>query len=216
MILTLEGQTLGGLGMIDAPITYALLALNIVISGYAFYVDKGLIERYSLHVGSILRNKEYYRLISSGFLHADPFHILFNMLTLFYFGPNIEAAIGSFGFGIVYFGSLIISGAIAVYVKRHSWNYSAIGASGAVTGIVFSFCLFWPTAKLYLFFIPVGIPAFIFAVIYTVYSMYAMNDRQAGGRIAHEAHLGGALGGVILTIFLQPQAAVRFLGQLGM
>ncbi|MGH1349511.1 MAG: rhomboid family intramembrane serine protease [Methyloligellaceae bacterium] len=178
--------------MTDAPLTYALLVMNIIVSGYAFYMDRGLIERYSLHVGAVLRNKEYYRLITSGFLHGHPFHLLFNILTLYYFGSNIEAAIGSSGFGIVYLGSLIISGAVAVYIKRYNWNYSAIGASGAITGIVFSFCLFWPTAKLYLLFIPVGIPAIIFAAIYTAYSMYAMNDRQTGGGIAHEAHPGGS------------------------
>ncbi len=207
---------MGELGTIDAPLTYALLALNVVISGYVLYFDQNLVGRYALHVGSILRDKEYHRLISSGFLHADPMHLLFNMFTLYAFGPNIEMAIGTFGFGIVYFGSLIISGSIATYIQRSNWNYSAIGASGAVTGVVFSFCLFWPTAKLYLFLIPVGIPAIIFAVIYTAYSMYAMNERQSGGGIAHEAHLGGALAGVLLTVLLQPQAGLNFLGQLGL
>ena len=196
-----------------APVTYTLIILNLLISGYAFFVNQNLINNYALHVGSILHNKQYYRGISCGFLHADPFHFLFNMFTLFSFGRIIEAKIlGSVNFALLYMGSMFISHAIAVYANRKNMNYSAIGASGAVSGIVFSFCLFAPFAPLRILFIPIDIPALVFALLYTAYSMYAMGNMQ--DRIAHEAHLGGALGGIIITILLKPVALEIFMRQI--
>lgn len=202
------------LDLMHAPVTYALLILNLIISGYAFFVDQGIIHRYMLHVRAVVEFRQYYRIISCGFLHANPFHFLFNMITLFFFGRPIEKTIGSFKFFILYAGALVVAHLIALYVKRKDPEYAAIGASGAISGVVFSFCLFAPFSPIYVFFIPIGIPAILFAVIYMLYSIYAMDNTEIGGRVAHEAHLGGALGGVLLTIFLEPRALDSFLIQL--
>ncbi|MEL7544174.1 MAG: rhomboid family intramembrane serine protease [Pseudomonadota bacterium] len=195
------------------PITYAIIFANVLISGYAFFVDSGLINRWSLQVGSILRGGEWHRVVTSGFLHADPTHFLFNMATLFFFGPTMEATLGSFGFLVLYFGSELAANGISLWVKRTSLHYSSIGASGAVSGVVFGFCLLAPLAELAIFFAPVGVPAFLYAGLYLAYSIYATGTSSDG--IAHEAHLGGALGGIVLTALMVPGAVQMFLSSFG-
>ncbi|MEL6747317.1 MAG: rhomboid family intramembrane serine protease [Pseudomonadota bacterium] len=194
-----------------APVTYGILVLNLIISGYAFFVDDRVVPRFALTVGPILRAREYDRLVMHGFLHVDPLHFLANMITLFFFGRFVEVAVlGSMGFLCLYMGALLIAAAVSVWVKRGNLLYSAIGASGAVSGVLFAFCLVAPFQEIYIFPIPFGIPAIIYAGLYIAYSSFA----AAGGvrdRIAHEAHLGGALGGLALTIMLEPRALAVFL-----
>ncbi len=201
------------LDVASAPVTYALLVLNLLISGYALIANYSILNDYSLNVHNTLKNKEYYRVISCGFFHTDPFHFAFNMITLYSFGIIMEKVfLGSFNFLLVYMGSMIISHLITLFAHRFNSDYTAVGASGAISGILFSFCLFAPFHPLYILFIPIGIPAIIFALIYVAYSMYAMDNMN--DRIAHEAHLGGAFGGVLLTILLKPIALSIFYGQI--
>lgn len=197
--------------ILQVPMTYIVIFLNTVVSGHAFYLDRSAIDRGSFHVGRILRHGEYHRMLTSGFLHADLMHFLFNMLTLYFFGPYMELQLGSVGFLVLYFGAMIAANLLTLYLQRRNLAYSAIGASGAVSGIVFAFCLFEPLAGIYVFFIPVAIPAVIYAIAYTAYSMYAMRDPAFGSRVAHEAHLGGALGGILLTLLMRPEALQIFL-----
>lgn len=198
--------------LLQAPIVYVVILLNTIVAGYSFYLDDSAIDRGSLHVGRILRHGEYHRLLTSGFLHADLMHFLFNMMTLYFFGPYMEQLLGSLGFLALYFGAEVIANLFSLYVQRGNPSYTAIGASGAVTGVVFAFCLFEPLAGIYIFFVPVPVPAVIYAIAYTAYSMYAMRDQTFGGRVAHEAHLGGAIGGILMTLLLQPDALAIFLG----
>jgi membrane associated rhomboid family serine protease len=141
-------------------------------------------------------------------------HLAFNMLTLYFFGPFIEGRLGSWRFLVLYFGAELAANALTYWRHRDSPNYSAAGASGAISGIVFAFVLFRPWEPIYLFFIPVGIPAVVFSVLYVALSVYAA--KQGGGQVAHEAHLGGALGGVALTLALYPAVLGIFLRQLGL
>ena len=199
----------------ETPITLILLVLNVFASGYAFFVDPESISRFSFRPRRIIDQKEYFRFISAGFFHGGIAHLAFNMITLYYFGPPLEAHLGAAYFLILYFGSELAAHALTMYFHKDDPYYSAIGASGAISGVVFAFCMYLPFAKLYIFF-AIPMPAIVFAVLYVVGSIYAIRKTQEGssmGRIAHEAHLGGAIGGVLLTILLDPSSVGIFLDQ---
>lgn len=188
-----------------------------MVSLYALYFDKGLIQRLAFRPRQILEDGQYYRMLTAGFVHGSMAHLAFNMITLFFFGPVLEIQLGSVAFLIVYFGAELTAHALTLAIHRKSVSYAAVGASGAISGIVFAFCLFHPFQRIYLFF-AIGIPAWLFAVGFVVFSIMAMRrqDDQAPGGIAHEAHLGGAIGGLLLTILMEPSAIQIFLGKMGL
>ena len=190
------------------PVTYAIIFANVLISGYAFFVDSNLINRWSLQVGAVLRGGQYHRTLTSGFLHVDPTHFLFNMITLFFFGRFMESILGPVAFLLLYFGSELAANGYSLYARRNDLMYASIGASGAVSGVLFGFCLLRPLDEIHIFFIPFGVPAFLYAGLYVAYSLYAMDNARGG--TAHEAHLGGAIGGIILTCLFVPQALQIF------
>jgi len=200
----------------DTPFTLFLLLINVLVSGYALYFDQALIQKLSFTPKRITENKEWYRMITGGFVHGSLGHLAFNMITLFFFGPVLEARIGSLFFLAVYFGAELSAHALTLWMHRDTPGYSAVGASGAISGLLFSFCLFHPFQRIYLFF-AVGIPAWLFALGFIVFSVMAMRKRETGGigRVAHEAHLGGAIGGLIITLLLEPTALGTFLRQIG-
>ena len=189
--------------------TLIFLVANVAISFFAFS-NEAFLRWGILHSGSIIRNREYHRILTSGFLHADPMHLLFNMITLYFFGPVIESVIGSQSFFIVYLAALIGGSLFALFRHRNDYNYSALGASGAVSGIVFSFCLFAPFALIFVFFIPV--PAILYAVLFMLYSLYGMGRNN--DNIGHDAHLAGAVIGVEATILVEPRSLAIFIGQI--
>ena len=200
----------------DTPLTLFLLLITVLVSGYTLYQDPSLMSRLSFKPRDILDEGQWYRMITGGFVYGSLGHLAFNMLTLFFFGPVLEARLGSLVFLLVYFGSELSAHALTLKLHRHTPGYAAVGASGAIAGLVFSFCLFRPFENIYLFF-AIGIPAWLFAVGFVLFSTMAMRNRPSGamGGIAHEAHLGGALGGLLLTILLKPEALSIFLGQVG-
>ncbi|MFQ5569263.1 MAG: rhomboid family intramembrane serine protease [Rhodothermales bacterium] len=201
----------------ETPITLLLLLANILVSGYALFSDTSLIDRLGFRPDRIREQREYYRYITAGFVHAGLGHLAFNMITLYFFGPLLELLLGTMSFLILYFGSELAAHALTYWRQQHNDAYNAVGASGAISGIVFAYCLFAPFSNLYLFF-AVPIPAIVFALGFVAVSIYAMGkatEHGRMGRIAHEAHLGGALGGVLLTILLEPRAIQVFLGELG-
>ncbi|MDA1028725.1 MAG: rhomboid family intramembrane serine protease [Bacteroidetes bacterium] len=200
----------------DSPFSLFLLLINVMVSGYAIFFDSNLIDHLSFRPRKVLQDKEYYRMITGGFVHGGIGHLLFNMITLFYFGPALEARLGSAGFLILFFGAELAAHGFTLWLHRKSPNYAAVGASGAISGIVISFSIFYPFKLIYLFLIPVGIPAWIFALAFIFFSAYAMTrkgNHQMGG-IAHEAHLGGALGGIVLTMLLDWSAISVFISQI--
>ena len=180
---------------------YIIIAINLIIS-YKGFNDRLFFEKYMLRVGSIINGKEYVRMISSGFLHADWMHLFFNMFTLYFFGPEVLAHAGITNFIIIYFGSLIFGNLLSVYFNRKDWRYSAIGASGAVSGIIFSSIILFPQMSLYIIPIPVPIPGWLFGIGYVLYSIYGMKSQL--GNIGHGAHLGGGIAGILITILLIP------------
>lgn len=201
----------------QAPITLFLLLANVLVSGYALFFDESLVDRLAFKPRQILHHGQYQRLLTAGFVHVSGSHLLFNMITLYFFGRPMEWVLGPGKFLALYFGAELAAHGLSLVLHRDTANYAAVGASGAISGVLFGYCLFSPLQPIYIFFVPVGIPAALFAVAYVFLSMYAMRHGRDGGMtggIAHEAHLGGALGGLILTILLEPRAIQVFLNEI--
>lgn len=198
-----------------APATFILLLINTLVSIYAFNDQRGLIDRWSFQPQRILKDGEWYRLLTAGLIHTGWWHLLFNMITLYFFGPEIERILGTVRFVLLYVGAEMAAHGLTLYLHRATPGYAAVGASGAISGVIFGYCLFYPFNELYVFFIPVGIPAVIFAVLFVVLSISAAQQHSHGllGRVAHEAHLGGAVGGLLMTILLEPRVIGHFLEQ---
>lgn len=199
-----------------APVTFMLLLVNVLISGYALFSDESLLERWGFRPIRIHENGEWYRFLTAGFLHVGIWHLAFNMFTLYFFGPWLEYRLGSLNFIVLYFGSELAAHALTWKFHQDNDGYNAVGASGAISGVLFGFCLFQPFDKVYLFGV-VGIWAIVFAIGFVVVSIYAMKQkgRRLGG-IAHEAHLGGAIGGLVLTMLLEPGSIQIFLSHFGL
>lgn len=195
------------------PVTQFFLTLNVVIGAYTLLVNPALIDRWAFKPYRVVREKEWSRWLTAGFVHVGFMHLLFNMITLFYFGPPIERTVGTWRFLVIYIGSELLANALTYWKYKDRPEYSAVGASGAISGVLFSFCLFEPFAMLYIFF-AIPMPAIVFAVLYVALSIYA--SKREVGRVAHEAHLGGALGGLVLTILLYPAAVTTFLAKIGL
>lgn len=197
--------------LLQSPITLALLVLNVAVSAYALVADPSVMRDTSFRPHRMRQKGEYYRFITAGFVHAGLGHLAFNMITLFFFGPLLEAILGPTGFLVLYFGAEIAAHGLTYAMHHNDPQYAAVGASGAISGVVFAFCLFFPLENLYLFF-ALPIPAILFAFGYVFGSVYAMQQNQAmRGGIAHEAHVGGAVAGVLLTILLEPRSINAFL-----
>jgi len=156
-------------------------------------------EKHKFNIVGIRRGEQI-RMIASGFLHVDEMHLFFNMFTLYFFADEVIGYLGSVNFLLVYFGSLIVGNLLSFYFHKNEYHYSAVGASGAVTGVLYSAILLNPDMKLYMFFIPIAIPAYIFGIGYLLYSIYGMKNRV--GNIGHDAHFGGAIGGYVITLIL--------------
>jgi len=194
-------------------VTFLLIAINVVVSIIALYFSPRFLERGYLKPYRVVREHTWYELFSSGFLHANLGHLFVNMFTLYFFGRIMEHILGPVYFLGLYLSSLIISAIPSVIKFRNDPDYATLGASGAVGGVLFAFIFLYPYQDVYLFFIPIGIPAIIFGVLYLFYSMYASG--QEGGRINHEAHLAGAVWGIAYMVIFVPNAFNHFLRALG-
>ena len=181
-------------------ILLVIIALNVIIS-FVGFDNISFFRKYEFHIGSI-RAGEQIRMIASAFLHADLMHLAFNMYTLYIFAPVVLSYFGNFTFVILYFGSLIFGNLLTLLFHKNDYSYRAIGASGAVTGILYSAILIQPDMGLYLFFIPIAIPAYIFGIGYLLYSIYGMKAKN--DNIGHTAHFGGAIGGYLITLIKDP------------
>ncbi len=181
-------------------ITIVIIAANVLIS-FKGFKDYGFFERYKFNVGAIRRGEQI-RMFSSGFLHVDTMHLIVNMFTLYFFADIVVMELGNLNFIIVYVLSLILGNLLSLYFHQNEYHYTAVGASGAVTGILYSSILLYPSMELYMFFIPIPIPAYVFGIGYLLYSIYGMKQRI--GNIGHDAHFGGAIGGFVVTLFLMP------------
>ena len=193
-------------------VTIAIIAANVIMS-FKGFDDRGFFEKYKFNVGSIKRGEQI-RMLSAGFLHADITHLLFNMFTLYIFADAVIAELGTVNFIVIYFASLVFGNLLSLYFHKDEYWYSAIGASGAVTGILYSAILLQPSMNLYMFFVPIPIPGYVFGIGYLLYSIYGMKNKV--GNIGHDAHFGGAVGGYIVTLILMPSLFTTDLGHIGL
>lgn len=177
-------------------ITIIIIAANVIVSLKGFD-DYSFFEKYKFSIGAITRGEKI-RMISSGFLHVNPQHLIFNMLSLYFFAPVVSGLLGDLNFVIIYLGSLLLGNLLSYFFHKNEYHYTAVGASGAVMGIIYSSILLQPGMSLNMFFIPIPIPSYVFGVGYLLYSIYGM--RAKADNIGHDAHFGGAIGGYILTL----------------
>lgn len=183
-------------------IVLILIIVVTAIVSFKGFSDSSFFRRYEFHMGSI-KAGEQIRMITSGFLHVDVTHFAFNMLTLYFFAPVVIQSFGHLNFLIIYIGSMISGSLLTMYMHKDQYYYRAVGASGAVTGIIYSSILLFPEMNLYLFFIPIPIPGYIFGIGYLLYSIYGMKAKN--DNIGHTAHFGGAIGGYLITLIKEPQ-----------
>lgn len=193
------------------PVASIIFVFTIITSIYAFN-DPGLFGKFMLHPYSVSRRYKVYTLITSGLIHADWMHLIFNMMTFFFFAFQLEAMIGSWQFGVVYFMGLILSDIPSVIKHKNDMWYNSLGASGAISAVLFSYILFQPFSSMIIFPLPIPIWAIIFGPLYLLYCVYA--SRQSRDSINHDAHFFGALAGLIVTVLIVPGVIPHFLSQL--
>ena len=180
-----------------------IIAVTVLIS-YKGFNDFSFFRKFEFHIGSIHQGEQI-RMISSGFLHVDMGHLFFNMITLWFFAPLVLSYLGNWTFVLIYMGSLIFGNLLTYVFNKNNNTYRAVGASGAVTGVLYSAILLQPDMMLGLFFV-IPIPAYLFGILYLLYSIYGMKSQN--DNIGHSAHFGGAVGGYIITLIEQPQLLV--------
>ncbi len=185
--------------------TIAIIAANVLVSLKGFN-DVRFFERYKFGVGAIQSGQKD-RMVTSGFLHVDMAHLFLNMLTLYFFADVVINWFSPAKFLIIYLISLVAGSLLALFFHKDEPYYSAVGASGAVTGILYAAILLKPDMSLFLMFIPIPIPAYILGIGYMLYSIYGMRNRV--GNIGHTAHFGGAIGGYITTLIFKPDLLVN-------
>jgi membrane associated rhomboid family serine protease len=180
----------------QTPASLSILCLIVGFSAVALWMAPSVLQRNLLRPHWMLKHRDYITVITSGFIHADVGHLFFNSLTLYFFGPSLERRIGRDKFIALYFIGLVLSSLGTVYKQRNNPDYAALGASGAILAVLFAYIVYFPTNTLYLYF-AIPIPAVVFAFGYMAYSWWAAKNQR--GRINHDAHLDGALTGLIFV-----------------
>jgi membrane associated rhomboid family serine protease len=183
-----------------APCTIAVLAVTAVVSVLGFR-SREFVEKYLFEPHAILADKQYYRMITSGFLHADVTHLVFNAYSFYSFGSLIELVHGARTLLVIYFGAILGGSLLSLYLHRHH-DYRALGASGGVCGVIFASIFLLPGGGILLFPIPVPIPAWLYAIVFLIGSFVGV--RRQLGRIGHDAHLGGAVIGLLIATAMHP------------
>ncbi|HPI31252.1 MAG TPA: rhomboid family intramembrane serine protease [Bacteroidales bacterium] len=196
----------------------AIIAITALVSIMAMY-NKDLFYRLKFSPYLILHSRQWYRLFTHAFVHAGWMHLLINMWVLYLFGQVVvDNYAGLFGikgyyyFIILYVGAILISSLPSYGKYKDNPYYNAVGASGATSAVLFASILFYPIGKIMIFPIPIGIPAFIFGILYLIYSVYM--SKRGGDNIGHDAHFWGAVFGVLFTIAIKPAVALYFIDQI--
>ena len=201
--------------MAESPVILLIIVATCAVSMMAFN-RPDIEQRFIFRPESILADKEYYRVVTCAFLHAGWGHLLLNMYGLYFLGGIVAWAYGHGNFILIYFGSVIGGSLLSLYIHRHQ-DYAAYGASGGVCGVLFAYVLKFPNSHLALFPLPYALPAWLYAVVFMLASFYALT--AARDNIGHDAHLGGAIIGLLVAAQLQPQLVRRhgfmFLALLG-
>lgn len=195
----------------NTPVASLIFIFTIITSIYALN-DPNLFGKFMLHPYSVSRRHKVYTLITSGLIHADWMHLFFNMMTFYFFAFQLEAMIGSWQFATVYFLGLILSDIPSVIKHKNDMWYNSLGASGAISAVLFSFILCQPFSTMLIIPIPFPIWAIVFGPLYLVYCAYA--SKNVRDHINHDAHLFGALTGLIITVLIVPNIIPQFIQQI--
>lgn len=191
-----------------APVASFIFALTLVVSLLAFASDD-LYSKFILHPYSLSRGEGWYTIITSGLIHRDWAHLFFNMMSYYFFAFILEGYLGHWQFGVLYIGSLILSDLPTIAKHKNDFWYRSLGASGAISAVIFSLIMFSPMTPMGLIFLPVRIPAILFGILYLVYCVYASRNNADG--INHDAHFYGAISGIGITIILNHNVIQLFL-----
>lgn len=179
------------------------IIVGTTITSIKGFENNFFFNRYKFNIGAIVQKKQYERMFTSGFLHADAMHLFFNMLALYFFGPKVIGYTSNNLFLLIYFFSMLGGSILSFYIEKNRPAYSAIGASGAVSGVIYASIAIDPHLKMIVFPLPIALPGWIFAIAYMYYSIFGM--RNAWGNLGHSAHLGGAISGLLITLGIFPE-----------
>lgn len=182
-------------------LTLIIIGATVLVS-YKGFKSTDFMARYDFQIEKVTLYKDYKRLITAAFLHVNWWHLIFNMLALFFFSAELGRAVGPLGFAGIYFAGIAGGNLFALYIRKHNSGYSSIGASAGVSAVMFACVAIIPGMKIGLFFLPV--PGWLLGIAYLLYSMYGIRSAQEG--ISHEAHLGGGVLGILIGLLLRPAA----------
>jgi membrane associated rhomboid family serine protease len=188
---------------------FIIIIVTVFVS-YKGFTNNRFLEDYEFEVDRILIDRQYYRLITTGFLHTGWLHLGFNLFSLYIFSGVVEMGLGSLNFLLIYFARLVGGGLLTLLIHRHHGSYSSVGASGAVCGVMFASVALFPWLRISLFPLPFGLPSWLFALLFVGFSIYGIRSKK--DNIGHDAHLGGALVGMVLALVLHPAALAENCG----
>ena len=195
---------------LEAPVASIIFVITLATSLMAFS-NHNIYGNFILNPYGVSRGQRVYTVITSGLIHKDWNHLFFNMLSYYFFAFQLEAMLGHWQFGLLYVLSLILSDLPSIQKHKDDIWYNSLGASGAISAVIFSFIMFNPKAQMGLMFIPIPIPAWIFGILYLVYCHFA--SKHARDNVNHDAHLYGAVSGVVITFALHHEVINEFIRQ---
>ena len=195
----------------STPVASLIFILTIITTLLAFSNEE-LYGKFMMHPYSVYRKQNVYTLITSGFIHKDWMHLFFNMFSFYFFAFKLEQTIGHWQFGVLYLVSMVLSDLPSVAKHREDFWYNSLGASGAISAVVFSYILFFPMTGMYIMPIPFEIKAIFFGPLYLIYCSYA--SKYSRDNVNHDAHFFGALSGIMITIAMYPRVVPLFLHQI--
>ena len=185
------------------PISLILILVNFLVSWKGFR-DRSFYERYSFNIEKVLVYKEYYRLITSGFLHVGWGHLIWNMISLYAFSGSVESSLGPLQFLLIYFTALVGGDLLSLFIHRHHGEYSSVGASAGVCGIIFASIAVFPGMSVGFILLPIAIPGWVYGLAYVLISIYGIRSKNEN--VGHDAHLGGAMIGMMVALLFRPEA----------
>ncbi len=196
---------------LDYPVALVIMVITIGASLFAFSNEK-YYNKWMLYPYYVSRGEEVYTYFTSALIHADWMHLIFNMMSYYFFAFALEGQLGHWQFAVLYMASMALSDIPTVIKHKNNPSYRCLGASGAISAVIFGAILFNPTMRMGVMFIPIPMPAWVFGILYLVYCHFAA--KRGRSHINHDAHLFGAVTGLVLTILLHPSVVGSFITQI--